>query len=120
MNIEDLTLKQIREIRSMIGDGFEPQTETLLKSVKLYEIGKSYFIRTVTFSYTGRLIDISDHELVFDNAAWIADTGRFADAMRTGEFNEVEPYPDGMTVHISRGAVVDCSDWPHPLPRNQR
>ena len=42
-----------------------------------YEVGKNYFIRTVTMSYTGKLIWVGEHELVLESPAWIADSGRF-------------------------------------------
>lgn len=73
-----------------------------------YEIGKNYFIRTVTNSFTGTLVAVYEHELVIENAAWIADTGRFANSLIDKIFAEIEPYPDGKVV-IGRGALVDCS-----------
>lgn len=85
-----------------------------------YEIGKNYFIRTVTMNFTGCLVAVHEHELVFKDVAWIADTKRFADSMKTGEFEEVEPYPDDKSVIIGRGALIDAHivDW--ALPRKQQ
>ena len=37
-----------------------------------WQIGKNYLIRTVTMIDTGRLVGITDHELVLEDAAWIA------------------------------------------------
>lgn len=54
------------------------------------------FVRTVTHYYTGRVVGVSDKAILLEDAAWIADTGRFADALRTGILSEVEPYPDGV------------------------
>jgi hypothetical protein len=42
-----------------------------------------------------------------EDAAWIADTGRFADALKSGKFNEVEPFPDGQVI-VGRGAIIDA------------
>jgi hypothetical protein len=53
-----------------------------------------------------------------DDAAWIADTGRFAEALETGQFSEIEPYPG--TCYVAVGAIVDLSEWPHQLPRETR
>lgn len=72
-----------------------------------WEIGKIYLIRTVTMIDTGRLVAVTPHELVLEDAAWIADTGRFADALRSSSFNEVEPFPGGRVI-VGRGAVVDA------------
>ena len=70
-----------------------------------YQLGKNYFIRTVTHYYTGRLVRVTAQELVLEDAAWIADTGRFANALETGELQEVEPFPVGQVI-VGRGAVV--------------
>ena len=64
----------------------------------VWERGKKYFIRTVTNYLTGRLVDVTDQELVIEDAAWVADTGRFSDALKKGKFSEVEPYPDGFVI----------------------
>lgn len=82
------------------------------------KVGEQYFIRGVTHYYTGKLIAVTETDLVLERAAWIADTGRFADAMRTGVFNEVEPFfKDAI---ISRAAIVDFTLWPHALPTEQK
>ena len=85
-----------------------------------FTLGQNYFVRAVTHYYTGKLVELTEHELVLEDAAWIADTGRFSDAMQSGEFSEVEPYPDGVKVLVMRGAVVDASEWRHALPRSRK
>lgn len=85
-----------------------------------WEIGEAYFIRTVTHHYTGRLIKVTPKELVIEDAAWIADDGRFAQFVADGEANEVEPYPDKAKVIIGRGALLDAVKWTHALPRTQK
>jgi len=84
-----------------------------------YEIGANYFIRSVTHHYTGRLVSVGDKELVLVNAAWIADDGRFMQAVASGEFNEVEPYPANQRVIVGRGAVLDAVVIPK-LPVSQK
>ncbi len=79
-------------------------------------IGESVFIRTVTFHYTGRVRSVTATDIVLDDAAWIADSGRYEAALRTGKLSEVEPVPAGWII-ISRGVVVDIAGWMHPLPR---
>ena len=83
-----------------------------------YKVGKSYFIRGVTYHYVGRLVEITEKELVLEDAAWVADSGRFATALKSGELSEVEPYPN--KVIINRTAIMDASLWPHDLPRSQK
>lgn len=98
MDINDLTLGQAKELAAMFGkqDASHP-----------YEVGKVYLIRTVTMIDTGRLVAVTPQELVLEDAAWIADTGRFAQAVEKAEFGEVEPFPDGKVI-VGRGAVVDA------------
>ncbi len=81
-------------------------------------IGKKIFIRTVTMYHTGRIVEVDDRFIVLEDAAWVADTGRFSDALKTGELSEVEPV-EGL-VRVSLGAVVDIFEWNHELPREQK
>lgn len=86
-----------------------------------YEVGKSYFIRTVTMAYTGKLEKVYEQELVLSSASWIADTGtRLSDFLK-GNFNsstEIEPFEN--IVIIPRGSIVDISIWGSQLPREQK
>jgi hypothetical protein len=83
-----------------------------------FEIGKAYFIRTVTYFATGRVKDIVGQFLVLDEAAWIADTGRFSDAMAKGVMSEVEPIEGEMILNTS--SITDAFSWGHKLPRDQK
>lgn len=84
--------------------------------------GKNVLVRTVTHYYTGKLAGQVDGThaswLHLEDTAWIADTGRFSDALATGTLDEVEPYPGECFVAV--GAVVDISHWPHKLPRSKK
>ena len=111
MDIENLTIKQIREIQSLVGCNTQNGSP--------FEIGKNYFIRTVTHHYTGKLIEVYPTELVLMDAAWIADSGRFANAMKDETFEEVEPFPDGKKVVIGRGSILDASVI-SKIPRSQK
>lgn len=44
-------------------------------------LGEAVFIRTATHHYTGRLVAVDETFLHLDDAAWIADDGRFADCL---------------------------------------
>jgi hypothetical protein len=80
--------------------------------------GKNVLIRTVTHYYTGKLAGADSSWLRLDDAAWIADTGYFSEALKKGTLNEVEPYPG--SCYIAAGAVVDISEWQHELPRTRK
>lgn len=113
MNIEDLTIKQTREL-SAIFCGGKPTVGDFWK------VGDNYFIRTVTHILTGKLTGIDAHEITLTDAAWIADTGRYANAIKDGTLGEVEPYPDGVEVAVGRSSLVDATKWAHALPRLQK
>ena len=82
-----------------------------------WTIGKSYFVQTVTLYVTGCLTEMSDKELVFADASYIAETGRLADTMKNGNFAEVEPYSS--SVLINRDSIVVAREWTLPLPMKQ-
>lgn len=100
MKLDDLTIGEARELARMFNTAplIEPHP---------WEIGKIYLIRTVTMIDTGRLVAVTPQELVLEDAAWIADTGRFAQAVEKAEFGEVEPFPAGRVI-IGRGSIVDA------------
>jgi len=72
-----------------------------------WQIGKIYLIRTVTMIDTGILVGVGAKELVLEEAAWIADTGRFSDAIAKAEFSEVEPFPKGRLI-LNRSCIIDA------------
>ena len=84
-----------------------------------YNIGKNYFIRTVTHHHTGKLVDVTEHELVLEHAAWIADDGRFTEALAKSEFNEIEMFPAGSRVIIGRGSLIDAVEI-STIPTSQK
>jgi hypothetical protein len=81
-----------------------------------WRIGEQYLIRTATMTHCGQLVDVYPNELVLVDDAWVADTGRFNEALRTGKLDEVEPFPDGPVI-VGRNSVIDAAIWNHPLPR---
>lgn len=83
-----------------------------------FRCGEKYLIRCVTFFYTGRVKAITSTEIVLEEAAWIADTGRFADCLKSGTPSEVEPF--STDVIVPRSSIVDASVWTHDLPREQK
>lgn len=109
MNIDELTLGQLKQIQSACSVQKDEQC--------FWKVGEKYLIRTVTHYYTGRLKGVTKQELLLEKAAWIADTKRFYDTLTKGEFNEVEPFTDD--VIVGRGAVVDAVIWSHDLPDKQ-
>ena len=112
MNLDDLTIGQAKELRRLLGG-------EAVTAEHPYPVGEAVFVRTVTMHYTGRLSRVTAGELVLEDAAWIADSGRFHNALMKGVLNEVEPFPAGQVV-VPRGGVIDVSRWNHALPREQK
>ena len=108
INIDELTIAQCREIAALFQQGTPlPNPTAKASDDSHWKIGSPYLIRTVTMIDTGRLVAVTDKELVLEDAAWIADTGRFAEAVAKAEFGEVEPFPEGRVI-IGRGAIIDA------------
>lgn len=114
MKFDDLTIGEARQLASM----FNSQPSLPADVTGAWEIGKNYLVRTVTMIDTGKLVAVGAQELVFEDAAWIADTGRFAGSLQTVNFNEVEPFPEGRVI-IGRGSIIDAIQIPK-LPREQK
>ena len=100
MNIEEMTIKQARELAALFAGEKQDNSHP-------YEIGQPYLIRTVTMIDTGIVVKVTPQEIVPKDAAWIADTGRFANSLKEVDFNEVEPFPDGEVI-VGRGSVIDA------------
>lgn len=81
--------------------------------------GKNIFTRTVTHHYTGFLEKVADGFLVMRNVSWIADDGRFHDAVTKGTLKEIEPYGHNEIVCVAIGSIVDICKWNFPLPTQQ-
>ena len=86
-------------------------------TIKAFEIGKSYFIRTVTYHLTGRLVAVDGEFLILESAAWIADSGRFMQALQEGKLSEVEPVGNAI---VNKGSICDAFPWTHDLPEVQK
>jgi hypothetical protein len=94
-----------------------------IKKKSAFSIGEKVFIRTVTHYLTGEITNISETIaglgfLELKDAAWIADTGRFMNAIENGALDEVEPVTCPVRVNI--GSIIDVYEWRHELPRKQK
>jgi len=110
MDVNDLTIGQARELTELFGVG----NKTTLSP---WVLGKNYLIRTVTMTLTGKLTFIGENELSLDDAAWIADTGRFSECLKTCNFSEVEIFKN--SVIVGRGSVIDATEI-KTLPRDTK
>jgi len=103
-----------KELRAF-ADELEQSKEKIGKTVKPVEgipfkIGVSYFFRTVTYHLTGRVKEVIGKFLVLEDAAWIADSGRFNEFIKGTPSStlEVEPFYDH-DVYLNIDSIVDAT-----------
>ena len=106
---QQLLISLIRELLS---------TQTQPQSVP-FEVGKKYFIRTVTYHLVGEVEKIVGKFIVLKagSVAWVADSGRFMQAINQGALREVEPVD--VPGFINTDAITDAFLWEHDCPRKQ-
>jgi len=111
MNINELTIGEIKEINALLGGNKNQDKHP-------FELGKNYLIRTVTMIQLGKLVAVYDKELVLEQAAWIADTGKFSEALEQGIENinssEIELFIKPAI--IGRGALIDATEYIRKMP----
>lgn len=83
----------------------------------MFKVGEKVFLRTVTYHTVGEITEIEDGWVRLKNAAWVADSGRFTQALQNGTLNEVEPVGDA---RVNLATVVDAFPWKHKLPLTQK
>lgn len=81
------------------------------------DIGNCYFIRTLTYHQVGRVSEIRGNFIVLEESSWVADSGRFQNAIEEGTLSEVEPV--GLCL-VNITNIVDVFPWKHELPKEQK
>ena len=114
-NIQELTIE---------GKVYVPKDSLSSKVIEIdgtesvWVIGMNYLVRTVTMIQLGTLKRVTDKELVLSNACWVADTGRFNEALEKGTLNEIEMFQ--RDVIVSRGGIIDATEWLSELPKKSK
>jgi hypothetical protein len=80
-------------------------------------VGKKLFIRTVTYHLVGKVKAVNGTLIELADASWVADSGRFMQAIKEGKLNEVEPVGQ---CWVNAGAITDMFPWAHSLPATQK
>ena len=81
-------------------------------------VGKKLFLRTVTYHILGKVEKVMGGFVELSTASWVADSGRFMQAIQKGELKEVEPIKSVVWVNLN--TVTDMIIWKHPLPTSQQ
>jgi hypothetical protein len=80
-------------------------------------VGKKLFIRTVTYHLVGKVKAVNGNLIELADASWVANSGRFMQAIKDGTLSEVEPVG---TCWVNANAVTDMFPWNHVLPKDQK
>ena len=108
-----MTTEQITALATLLGgEHTKPATEG-----SVWQVGKNYYIQTVTWAYTGTLVAVTDKELMLQQAALIGDTGAFHNALKSEVFAEVEPLVNDLV--IGRYSIVSATRINNP-PTQQK
>jgi len=90
-----------------------------VKEISSYKdmIEEKFFFRTVTYHLVGKVEKQIGDFLKLSNASWVADSGRFMNAIKEGKLNEVEPVG---IAYLNLQTVTDFFPWRHDLPKEQK
>ena len=80
-------------------------------------VGNKFFFRTVTYHLVGKVVKRIGNILELKDASWIANSGRFMQAIKDGTLNEVEPVG---TAYLNLQTVTDFFPWKHSCPKEQK
>lgn len=84
----------------------------------MFKVGDRLFLRTVTYHLVGEVVEGADHGwLKLKDASWVADSGRFTQAIKDGTLSEVEPVG---IAYVNLSTVTDAFPWVHELPTAQK
>ena len=110
------TLEVSQETYEKIKDQLKVEEKVDLKSLEDM-VGKKFFFRTVTYHTVGRVVRMIGHIAVLEDASWVADSGRFTQAIKNGTLSEVEPVGE---CYLNTQTIVDFFPWKHDLPKEQK
>jgi hypothetical protein len=93
--------------------------ETNIVEVSSYDdlIGLTVFVRTVTYHWVGKVVKMIGGLLELKDAVWVADSGRWMQAIKDGTLNE---YEETGRTFVKMDAVVDITPWNHKIPKGQK
>ena len=106
-------MDKLELVKVILSDGFTSKGNEEIKAP--FNVGEQVFIRCVTYHNVGEVESCNNFFVTLKKASWVADSGRFSNALETGQLSEVERVKDG-TIRIALASIVDVFEWKHPLP----
>ena len=110
------TLTVSDETYDLIKDQLQDEEKIDISSLQDL-VGKKFFFRTVTYHIVGKVETIIGNIARLSTASWVADSGRFMEAIKDGELSEVEPVGNWF---INLNSLTDFGEWKHKLPTKQK
>lgn len=109
IEISDETFEKLKD--QLLADGG--------KEINNYEdlVGEKFYFRTVTYHLVGKVKKIVGRFAFLKDASWVADSGRFMQAIKDGTLNEVEPVGDAF---VNLDSVTDFFPIKWKLPTEQK
>jgi hypothetical protein len=112
------TLQISEETYEKIKEQLEEEEKFEINALQDF-VGKSFFFRTVTYHIIGKVVKVLPMGILqLEKASWVADSGRFTQAIQNGILDEVEPIGDGW--FISLATCTDFGFWKHSLDIQQK
>lgn len=92
--------------------------ENEAKEIDSFEdmIGEKFFFRTVTYHLVGKVVKKVGNFFELEGASWVANSGRFMQAIKDGSLDEVEPVGKA---YVNIESTCDFFPWRHELPKEQ-
>ena len=112
MDINELTVGQINELKSMFGSSCSPP------STGPVAVGDKVFIRTVTYHLIGKVVQVRKNWVQLSLPSWVASSGRWHTALHEGVLDEVEMCMDHCWVNLD--TATDIHPWVHDLPTESK
>lgn len=110
------TLQVSDDTYELIKDQLQQEEQIDISNLQDF-VGKKIFVRTVTYHLVGKVEKIVGNLVFLSSASWVADSGRFMNAIKNGELDEVEPVGDWF---FNINTMVDGGFWKHDLPKDQK
>ena len=76
------------------------------------KVGKSYFVRTVTYHLVGRVTKIKENWITLEDASCVFNTDNMTTMIRTGTIASSNYLGD---VTVNANSITDFFPWKHEL-----
>jgi hypothetical protein len=111
------TIQVSEETYEKIREQLKEEEQIEINSLQDF-VGKSFFFRTVTYHVIGKVVKVLPYGVLqLEKASWVADSGRFTQAIKEGTLEEVEPLGNWFVILPS---CTDFGPWLHSLDQKQK